>query len=75
MLYKTLIFIQTNIYVKTYTSMQIFRCCQDKTMVSDSFKRNLDHSKMEKVEHVKLFHIKMKEVKSSFFVKYMVISI
>ena len=44
-------------------------------MVSDSFKRNLDHSKMEKVEHVKLFHIKMKEVKSSFFVKYTVISI
>ena len=31
----TFIFIQANIYVKTYTSMQISRCGQDKTMVSE----------------------------------------
>ena len=35
-----LILIQTNIYVKTYTSMQISRCPHDKTMLSDNFKRN-----------------------------------
>ena len=40
--------------------MQISRCRQDKTMVFDNFKRNL-HFKMKKVEHVQLFHIKMKE--------------
>ena len=56
-----LILIQTNIYVKTYTSMQISRCRQDKTMVSDNFTRNLHHFNMKKVEHVQLFHIKMKE--------------
>ena len=56
-----LILIQTNIYVKTYTSMQISRCRQDKTIVSDNFKRNLRHSNIKKVEHVQLFHIKMKE--------------
>ena len=54
-------FIRANIYVKTYTSMQISRCRQDKTMVSDNFKRNLHHFNMKKVEHVQLFHIKMKE--------------
>ena len=31
------------------------------TMVSDNFKRNLHHFNMKKVEHVQLFHIKMKE--------------
>ena len=42
--------------------MQISRCRQDKTtMVSDNFKRNLHYFKMNKVEHVQLFHIKMKE--------------
>ena len=62
LLYKTLIFIQTNIYVKTYTSMQIFRCCQDKTMVSDSFKRNLYRFNMEKVEHENFFILKWKRL-------------
>ena len=69
------IFIQRNIYVETYTSMQISHCHQDKTMVCDSFKRNLHHFNMKKYEHVQLFHIKMKEVKSSFLVKYAVILI
>ena len=41
--------------------MQIFRCCQDKMMMSDNFKRNLHHFDTKKVEHVQLFHIKMKE--------------
>ena len=42
--------------------MQISRCRQDKTMVSDNFKsKNLHHFNMKKVEHVQLFHIKMKE--------------
>ena len=61
LLYKTFILIQTNIYVKTYTSMQFFRCRQDKTMVCVNFKRNLHHFNVKKVEHVQLFHIKMKE--------------
>ena len=55
------IFIETNIYVKRCTSMQISLCCQDKTMVCDNFKRNLHHFNMKKYEHVQLFHIKMKE--------------
>ena len=41
--------------------MQIFHCRQDETMVSDNFKINLHHFDMKKVEHVQLFHIKMKE--------------
>ena len=41
--------------------MQISRCRQDKTIVSDSFKRNLHHFNMKKVDHVQLFHNKMKE--------------
>ena len=41
--------------------MKIPCCCQDKTMVSDNFKRNLHHVNMKKVEHVQLFHIKMIE--------------
>ena len=41
--------------------MQISRCCQDKTMVSDNFKRNLYHFNMKNVEHVQLFRIKMEE--------------
>ena len=57
----TFIFIQANIYVKTYTSLQISRCRQDKTMVSDNFKTNLHHINTKKVEGVQLFHIKMKE--------------
>ena len=73
--YKTFISIQTNNYVKTCTSMQISRCHQDKTMVSDNFKRNLHHFNMKKVEHVQLFYIKIKRIKSSFFVKYTVILI
>ena len=59
-----------NIYIKTYTSTQTSCCCQDKTMVSDNFKRNLYHFNMRKVEHGQLFHIKMKV-----FVKYPVILI
>ena len=31
--------------------MQIYCCRQDKTMVSDNFKRNLHHFNMKKVEH------------------------
>ena len=50
LLYKAFNFIQTDIYVNS--SMQISRCHQDKTMVSDDFKRNLHHFNMKKVEHV-----------------------
>ena len=63
------IFIQRNIYVETYTSMQISHCHQDKTMVCDSFKRNLHHFNMKKYEHVQLFHIKMKEDQIIIFCK------
>ena len=42
--------------------MQISRCRQDKTIVSENFKRNLHHFNMKKVEHVRLFHIKMKDI-------------
>ena len=59
LLYKAFVFIQTDIYINS--SMQISHCRQDKTMVSDDFKRNLHHFNMKKVEHVQLFHIKMKE--------------
>ena len=41
--------------------MQISPCCQDKTMVSDNFKRNLHDFNMKKVEQVQLFHVKVKE--------------
>ena len=41
--------------------MQISRCRQDKTIVSGNFKRNLHHFNMMKVEHVQLFHVKMKK--------------
>ena len=41
--------------------MQISRCRQDKTVVSDNFKRNLHHFNMKKIELVQLFYIKMKE--------------
>ena len=58
---KIFMFIQTIIYLKTYTSIQISRCHQDKTMVSDDFKRNLHHFNMKKMEPVQLFHIKMRE--------------
>ena len=47
--------------IKTYKSMQISRCSEDKTKVSGNFKRNLHHFNMKKVEHVQLFHTKMKE--------------
>ena len=58
LLYKAFIFLQTDIYANS--SMQIFPCGQDKTMVSDDFKRNLCHFNMKKVGHVQFFHIKMK---------------
>ena len=48
--------------------MYISLCRQDKTMVSDNFKRNL-HFNMKKVEHVQLFHIKMKEDEIVIFCK------
>ena len=48
LLCKTFIFVQTNIYIKTYTSMKISSDHQDKTMVSDNFKRN--HFNPKKVE-------------------------
>ena len=41
--------------------MHISHCHQEKTMVSDNFKRNLHHFDMKKVEHVQLFQIKTKE--------------
>ena len=51
--------------------MQISRCRQDKTVVSDNFKRNRHHFNMKKIqlfyikmkedEVVQLFHVKMKE--------------
>ena len=42
--------------------MQISRCPQNKTVVSDNFKRNLYYFNfMKKVEHDQLFHIKMKQ--------------
>ena len=41
--------------------MQISRCHQDKTIVSDNFKKILHHFNIKKVEHVQLFHIKMQE--------------
>ena len=59
LLYKAFIFIQTDIYVNS--SMLISSCLQDKAMVFDDFKRNLRHFNMKKVEHVQLFHMKMKE--------------
>ena len=40
--------------------LQISPCCQNK-MVSDNFKRNPPHFSVKKVEHVQLFHIKIKE--------------
>ena len=40
--------------------MEISSCDQDKIMVRDNFKRNIHHFEMNKVEHVQLFHIKMK---------------
>ena len=51
----------SNKYLRKNTSMQISLCRQDKTMVSDNYKGNLHHFHMKKVEHVQLFHIKMKE--------------
>ena len=41
--------------------MQISRRHQGKTMVFDNFKRNLHNFDMKKVEHVQIFHIKVKE--------------
>ena len=49
--------------------MQISRCRQDRTMVSDNFKRNLHHFNMKKVEHVELFHIKMNDHVQLFHIK------
>ena len=60
-------FLLKRITQKTYASMQISRCRQDKTVLSDNFKRNLHHFNMIKVEQAHLFDIKMKQ---SLFVKY-----
>ena len=43
----------TNIYVKTYKSMQISHCRQVKTVVSDNFKRNLHDFNMKKGSFIK----------------------
>ena len=45
--YKAFIFIQTDIYVNS--SMQISRCCQDKTMVSDDFKKKSSSFSYEEI--------------------------
>ena len=46
----------TNWYLrKEYASIQIFRCHQHKTMVSDNFNRNVHHCNMKKVEHNSTF--------------------
>ena len=42
--------------------MHISDCCQDETILPDNFKRNPHHFNIKKVEHVQLFHIKMKEI-------------
>ena len=42
--------------------MQISHCCQGKTMLSNNFRRNPHNFIIKKVEHVQLFHIKMKEI-------------
>ena len=64
--FKTFIFIQTNINRKTYTSMQMSRCLQDKTMVSDNFKRNLHHFNMKKLNMLKCFIWKWKRINTTF---------
>ena len=58
---KTFIFIETDIHINTYTSIQISNCGQNETMVSDDSKRNLRHFNMKIVELAQFFHIKMKE--------------
>ena len=50
--------------------MQISRCRQDKSIVSDNFKRNPHHFNMKKVEHVQPFRIKMKEDSIIIFCKF-----
>ena len=50
LLCKAFIFVQTNIYRKTYTNTKISSDHQDKTLVSDNFKRN-HHFNPKKVEY------------------------
>ena len=57
---ETFIFIQTDIHINTYASIQISSCGQNETTVSDDLKRN-HHFNMKKVELAQCFHIKMKE--------------
>ena len=71
----TFIFIQANVYVKTCTSMQISRCHQDKTMVSDNFKRIFIILRLRKLNMFNFFILKWKRIKLSFFVKHTVILI
>ena len=68
-LYKTFVFISTNIYIKTCTSMQISRCRQDKT--EETFIPLI----WRKLNMFNFFILKSKRIKSSFFVKYTVILI
>ena len=62
LLYKTFIFfvLQTNIYIKTYTSMLNSSCCQGKALVSNNFK-------WKKLIMLNVFTLKWKKIKSSFF--------
>ena len=46
--------------------MEISSCSQDKTVVSDNFKRNLHHFNKKRVERVQLFHIEMKGLNDHF---------
>ena len=46
--------------------MQISRCRQRKTIVSDNFKRSLHQFNTKGNEHVQLFHIKMKGLNHHF---------
>ena len=60
---KRLIFIQTNIYVKTYTGMQISRCRSDKTIVSDNFKKVFIILIWRKLNMFNFFILKWKRIK------------
>ena len=81
LLYKTFIFIQANIYVKTYKSIKISRCYQDKTMVCDGLCLIISNEIFiiliwRNLSMFNSFFIsKWKRIKSTLFVKYNVILI
>ena len=66
---RRLSFMQTSIFVKTYTRMQFSCCRQDKAMLWDNLKRNLHHFNMKKLSMFNFFTLKWKRIKSSFFCK------